>query len=86
MLLARGIQVHMYMLNYTLEGLRLPFWREVPRGMEYYMLSGAPFMDPEFYPERVRVDRFAWTEGDRNMSNFLMTGLDFAFISFYYFT
>ncbi|OXA58168.1 Neuroligin-4, Y-linked [Folsomia candida] len=75
LLLARGIQVHMYMLNYTLEGLRLPFWREVPRGMEYYMLSGAPFMDPEFYPERLRVDRFAWTEGDRNMSNFLMTSV-----------
>lgn len=32
-------------------------------------------MDPEFYPERLRVDRFAWTEGDRNMSNFLMTSV-----------
>lgn len=28
LLLARGIQVHTYLLNYTLEGLRLPFWRE----------------------------------------------------------
>jgi len=75
LLLARGIQVHSYLLNYTLEALRLPFWREVPRGMEYYLLSGAPFMDPEFYPERVRVDRSAWTEGDRNMSNFFMTSV-----------
>jgi hypothetical protein len=32
-------------------------------------------MDPEFYPERLRVDRFAWTEGDRNMSNFLMSSV-----------
>jgi neuroligin len=43
--------------------------------MEYYLLSGAPFMDPEFYPERVRIDRSAWTEGDRNMSNFFMTSV-----------
>lgn len=75
LLLARGISVHSYLLNYTLEGLRLPFWREVPRGMEYYLLSGAPFMDPEFYPERLRVERSAWTEGDRNMSNFFMTSV-----------
>ena len=32
-------------------------------------------MDPEFYPERLRVDRSAWTEGDRNMSTFFMTSI-----------
>jgi hypothetical protein len=72
LLLARGIQVHSYLLNYTMEGLRYPEWREVPRDLEYYMLAGAPFMDPEFIPERLRVDRSTWTEGDRNMSQFLM--------------
>ena len=75
LLLARGIQVHSYLLNYTLEGLRLPEWREVPRSLEYYLLAGAPFMDPEFIPERLRVDRSTWTEGDRNMSNFLMAAV-----------
>lgn len=75
LLLARGTQVHTYVLNYTLEGLRLPFWREVSRELEYYLVSGAPFMDPEFFPERLRVDRSVWTESDRNMSLFMLTSI-----------
>ncbi|CAG0921836.1 unnamed protein product [Notodromas monacha] len=35
-------------------------------------LAGAPFMDKEFFPESMRVDKRAWTEGDRNMSEFFM--------------
>ena len=29
-------------------------------------------MDPDFYPENLRVSRNQWGEGDRNMSHFMM--------------
>lgn len=39
---------------------------------EYLLLSGAPFMDPKFYPEYLDLKSARWTEEDRNMSQCLM--------------
>jgi hypothetical protein len=32
----------------------------------------ASYLLAEFFPEGLRVDRKAWTEGDRNMSEFFL--------------
>lgn len=48
---------------------------QIPNDIEYYFISGAPFMDPDFYPENVRVSREQWGEGDRNISEFMMRTL-----------
>lgn len=45
---------------------------KVPGNLEYYFLSGAPFMDPDFYPENYRISRQQFSEGDRNISQFMM--------------
>lgn len=66
------VPTYYYLLNTTVEALKLPFWREIPNDIEYYFISGAPFMDPDFYPESVRVSREQWSEGDRNISEFMM--------------
>ncbi len=66
-------------MNTTVEGLKLQEWRKVPHDAEHYFLSGAPFMDVEFFPRRARLDRNMWTDNDRNMSHFFMkTFTDFA--------
>lgn len=52
---------------------------QVPNNIEYYFVFGAPFMDPEFFPESIRVARNLWSEGDRNISEFMMkTFVNFA--------
>ena len=66
-------------MNTTIEALKFPEWRKYPHDIENYFLTGAPFMDVEFYPKRARLDRNAWTDNDRNMSHFFMkTYTDFA--------
>ncbi|CAG0897419.1 unnamed protein product, partial [Cyprideis torosa] len=75
LLIDRGVHTYMYVLNTTVEALNLPFWRQIPHDNERYFISGAPFLDPELFPESLRVDRRAWTEGDRNMSRLFMYAL-----------
>ncbi|XP_071543797.1 cholinesterase isoform X2 [Panulirus ornatus] len=67
-----SVPTYYYLLNTTVEALKLPFWREIPNNIDYYFISGAPFMDPDFYPENFRVSRELWGEGDRNISQFMM--------------
>uniref|UniRef100_A0A2M4BC65 Putative gliotactin n=1 Tax=Anopheles marajoara TaxID=58244 RepID=A0A2M4BC65_9DIPT len=79
LLVERNVPVYSYVMNTTIEGLKLPEWRKVPHDIEHYLLTGAPFMDVEFFPRRARLDRLMWTDNDRNMSHFFMkTYSDFA--------
>lgn len=59
-------------LNLKLSLLSTP---QIPNNIEYYFITGAPFMDPDFYPETMRVSREQWGEGDRNISEFMMRAL-----------
>lgn len=66
-------------MNTTVEAFKLPEWRKVPHDAEHFFLTGAPFMDTEFFPKRLRLERNMWTDNDRNMSHFFMkTYTDFA--------
>ncbi|XP_026472654.1 acetylcholinesterase-like [Ctenocephalides felis] len=79
LLLEKGVPVYMYVLNTTIEAFNLPEWRKVPHDTELYLLTGAPFMDIEFFPSKLRWDRNMWTPNDRNMSHFFMKAYsDFA--------
>lgn len=79
LLVEQKVPVYFYVLNTTVEGLNLPHWRKVPHNGEHYFLTGAPFMDIEFFPRRDRLERNMWTDNDRNMSHFFMkTFSDFA--------
>jgi len=70
--LSLRLPTYQYVLNTTLEALKAPLWRQVPHNLQYYLLTGAPFMDPEFCPPDWRIERTAWTESDRNMSQLLI--------------
>ncbi|XP_048508756.1 cholinesterase isoform X1 [Athalia rosae] len=72
LLVEQNVPVYIYVLNTTIEALRYPFWRRVPHDIEHLMLSGAPFMDVEFFPKNSKLDRRTWTDNDRNMSHFFM--------------
>ncbi|KAG8232919.1 hypothetical protein J437_LFUL011028 [Ladona fulva] len=72
LLVEKGVPVYLYVLNTTVESLRLPHWRKVPHDTEHHFLTGSPFMDPEFFPRRYRIDKHLWTDRDRNMSHFFM--------------
>ena len=72
LLLKNNIKTYMYVLNYTLDGLDPPEWRAVPHDSEYFLASGAPFMDPRFYPSGLNLNTARWSEADRNMSQFFM--------------
>lgn len=79
LMLEQRVPVYMYVMNTTVEGLKLPEWRKVPHDAEHYFLTGAPFMDTEFFPMRDRLERNMWTDNDRNMSHFFMKAFtDFA--------
>ncbi|XP_058446589.1 acetylcholinesterase isoform X1 [Malaya genurostris] len=79
LLVERKVPVYSYVTNTTIEGLKLAYWRKVPHDIEHYLLTGAPFMDVEFFPRKARLDRLMWTDNDRNMSHFFMkTYSDFA--------
>ncbi|XP_049826299.1 neuroligin-4, Y-linked isoform X2 [Aethina tumida] len=79
LLIDEKVPVYMYVLNTTIESLRLDEWRKVPHNIEHYLLIGAPFMDVEFLPPKERFSRTQWTPNDRNMSHFFMKAYtDFA--------
>uniref|UniRef100_A0AAG5DBH6 Carboxylesterase type B domain-containing protein n=1 Tax=Anopheles atroparvus TaxID=41427 RepID=A0AAG5DBH6_ANOAO len=79
LLLEQNVPVYSYVMNTTIEALKLAEWCKVPHDIEHYLLTGAPFMDVEFFPRRERFDRAMWTDNDRNMSHFFMkTYSDFA--------
>ena len=71
-LLNHGIRTYMYVLNYTISAFDPPEWRGVPHDTEFFLASGAPFMDPRWYPEKYNLDRAKWSDADRNMSQFFM--------------
>ena len=71
-LVRNRVDTYMYVQNTTVEALKLPWWRQITHNLEHYFLSGAPFMDPVFFPEDQQVSRRLWTEGDRNMSEFFI--------------
>ncbi|XP_044006452.1 neuroligin-4, X-linked isoform X3 [Aphidius gifuensis] len=72
LLIEKKIPVYLYVLNTTVETLNLPHWNRVPHDTEYLWLTGAPFMDSEFFPDKYKIDRDKWSENDRNMSHFFM--------------
>lgn len=79
LLLEQNVPVYMYVLNTTVEAFRFPEWRQYAHDTEHYFLTGAPFMDQEFFPVKQRIDNQQWTNNDRNMSHFFMkTYTDFA--------
>ncbi|GIY83490.1 bile salt-activated lipase [Caerostris darwini] len=80
LLLQRDIRTYMYVLNNSLDGLKFvhgnprSFWEEmVPHDTEYYLVTGAPFMDPKLYPSSLSLEEAKWTEADRNLSLLFMT-------------
>ena len=77
-LVRNGVDTYMYVQNTTVEALRLPWWRKITHNLEHYFLTGAPFMDSDFFPQNEQVSRELWTEGDRNMSQFFI----YAFANF----
>lgn len=78
-LLEQKVPVYMYVMNTTVEALKLPEWRKYPHDIEHYFLTGAPFMDVEFFPKSLHLQRNMWTDNDRNMSHFfLQTFTNFA--------
>lgn len=72
LLVEQKVPVYLYVLNTTVETINLPHWQRVPHDTEYLWLTGAPFMDSEFFPDKYKIDRDKWTENDRNMSYFFM--------------
>ena len=77
-LVRNGVDTYMYVQNTTVEALKLPWWRKITHNLEHYFLTGAPFMDSDFFPQNEQVSREFWTEGDRNMSQFFI----YAFANF----
>lgn len=72
-MLNKRVPTYAYVLNYTIEGLVLPQpWMGVPHDSEYFLLSGAPFMEPKYFPSIYNLKDARWTEMDRNMSQFFM--------------
>lgn len=45
LLVSQDVPTYMYVMNTTVEALRLPEWRKYPHNIEHYFLTGAPFMD-----------------------------------------
>ncbi|XP_014205534.1 acetylcholinesterase isoform X2 [Copidosoma floridanum] len=72
LLVENNVPVFLYVLNTTIEAFNLPEWRRVPHDIEHLLLAGAPFMDVEFFPEKLKLKRDMWTDSDRNMSYFFM--------------
>lgn len=45
LLVEQRVPVFQYVMNTTVEALRLPYWRKYPHNIEHLFLTGAPFMD-----------------------------------------
>ena len=56
-LVRNRVDTYMYVQNTTVEALKLPWWRQITHNLEHYFLSGAPFMDPVFFPEDQQVSK-----------------------------
>ncbi|CAH2253859.1 jg22183 [Pararge aegeria aegeria] len=85
LLLEQNVPVYMYVLNTTVEAFNWPQWRQYAHDTEHFFLTGAPFMDQEFFPRRHRIERQAWTPNDRNMSHFFMKSYaDFARFGYFW--
>uniref|UniRef100_A0A146M8W7 Neuroligin-4, X-linked n=2 Tax=Lygus hesperus TaxID=30085 RepID=A0A146M8W7_LYGHE len=79
LLVEQKVPVFFYVMNTTIEAFNYPQWRKAPHDIEHLLLTGAPFMDQEFFPEKLHLDKAAWTNNDRNMSHFFMKAYtDFA--------
>lgn len=72
LLLRNNIKTYMYVLNYTIDGLPASDWNAVPHDSEYFLASGAPFLDSRFFPPDHKLKDATWSEADRNMSQFFM--------------
>ncbi|KAI5750278.1 hypothetical protein M8J76_014309 [Diaphorina citri] len=72
LLVEKNVPVFMYVMNTTVEAFRLPEWCKYRHNIEHYFLTGAPFMDIEFFPSKDLLRRNMWTDNDRNMSHFFM--------------
>ncbi|XP_055902454.1 neuroligin-2 [Eupeodes corollae] len=72
LLLEKKVPVYLYVLNTTVEALKFQEWRKYPHEIEHYFLTGAPFMDTEFFPKKDHLQRNMWTDNDRNMSHLFM--------------
>ncbi|XP_054722853.1 neuroligin-2-like [Uloborus diversus] len=72
LLLKNKVPTYAYVLNYTLQGYDTPLKGFVSSETEYLLLSGAPFLDPKFYPPGMKLEGASWTQEDRNMSIFMM--------------
>lgn len=46
MMVENGVPTYQYVLNTSIDALNYPYWSRVPHNIEYYFLTGAPFMDP----------------------------------------
>lgn len=46
MMVENGVPTYSYVLNTSINALNYPFWSRVPHNIEYFFLTGAPFMDP----------------------------------------
>lgn len=72
-MIQKGIPTFAYALNYTIEGLVQPEpWTGVAHDTEYFLATGAPFMEAKYYPSYFNLKDARWTEMDRNMSQFFM--------------
>lgn len=72
-MILKGVPTYGYVLNYTIEGFVQPEpWTGVAHDTEYFLVSGAPFMEPKFYPSIYNMKDARWTEMDRNMSQLFM--------------
>ncbi|XP_033208216.1 cholinesterase [Belonocnema kinseyi] len=72
LLVEQKVPVYLYVMNTTIESLDLAHWQRVPHDIEYLLLTGAPFMDVEFFPQNLKLKRDMWTDNDRNMSHLFM--------------
>lgn len=72
-MLNKRVPTYAYVLNFTIEGLIQPEpWMGVPHDTEYFLVSGAPFLDAKYFPSIYNLKDARWTEMDRNMSQFFM--------------
>lgn len=73
LMLKKEVPTFAYVLNYTIEGLLQPeLWMGVPHDTEYFLASGAPFLEAKYFPSIYNLKEARWTEMDRNMSQLFM--------------
>lgn len=72
LMVEQTVKTYYYVFNSTMEGLRRPEWQAIPHNMEFFFITGAPFMDAKFYPpDPLGIP--AYTAEDREMSKLMMT-------------